>query len=957
VLFDAVRTVRSRPDAVALETEASTLLRSQLGSDELRRLAALGTLPDDLRPAALEGMRDSLLDAARTGATGSLDDIRWIAERESIIADPSPKLRALEALDTIVSKPDAQIDIDDLRRVERIANLPSSAKPDMPGRVGSYSLADHIQNSWLPGGDSDSRAWFNDLRWRVARERLASDPSVTRETLTRDLDAILARSDADVTVDDLRTLALLDEVPSNLRPDLPRTATSYSRKELFSHGWLPGSDSDARAEFASLRVHREGARLIEDPSVTRESTTAEALAIIDKTDEQITADDVKRLALFEQLPDGRRPAIPATSRMSMRQLHQQGALPAGDADARKEFEALRTWRQADRVQQDPAVTRATLRADLDRILAKPDAEITMDDLRFVRSIDRVAGGKRVELPRRVTAYSFDDLLANRWLPSGDGDARAEFANLRTWRERERIVEDPNVTRATLTAELDGILDKSDGEVTIADMRRLALLDDLPKELRPQLPPKATASSRGDLYRNSWLPSGDSDARAEFANLRIHREGARLVEDSSVTHDSTTAEALAIIDKTDEQITADDVKRLALFEQLPEGRRPLLPRPARHSMGDLHRNGWLPASDRDARREFEQLRSWRQATRIDADPAITRETLRGQLETILAKPDDQVTIDDLRLIVLMERAGPAKRIELPARASSYTRQSLLDNGWLPGSDSEARVEFASLRGWVQLVHDPSVTKSSLTDEVARIVLKPDAEVTQADLERLATLDDLPSNLKPELPRRATSYSRRELANFRSLPGRDSDATREFASLRQWAMLETDTGRAVARERVQAGEQLDPITLAALARGGENALASIGLSSEDLLRSTVASLRAASPEDLSSLDQCMRLAKELLDSTPKTPATRAIIEDASTLFDRNIQRIAGRSSGGYSNYPDFAELGRAIEQAELVASLRAAERAPATTIPEAVAPAVDAGAGAVADAADGVEQLTW
>jgi hypothetical protein len=150
-------------------------------------------------------------------------------------------------------------------------------------------------------------------------------------------------------------------------------------------------------------------------------------------------------------------------------------------------------------------------------------------------------------------------------------------------------------------------------------------------------------------------------------------------------------------------------------------------------------------------------------------------------------------------------------------------------------------------------------------------------------------------------------------------------------------------------VRSGEQLDPLTLTALARGGDAALASVGLTSEDLLRSTLQSLRAASPTDLGSIDDGMRLAKELVDSMPAPGDAAAIRRDASQLLDRNIRRIAGTVSGGYSNNPDFAELGRAIEQAELLAQLSSAGRTPATATPAA--------ANAAADAAQGADTLTW
>jgi hypothetical protein len=946
VLADTLGLHRSRPAPGAFDEETRTLLGSQLDAPKLRRLAALAQLPDGARPALLDDSAATAMEAAVSGApTAAIDDLRWPLEREAILADPNARLRSMDEVGRVLAKGEDSITIDDLRRIRRFGTLPTGIAPDL-SHSNQYTLDRAIESNWLPSTDSDARHIVSNLRRSIGLQRIDADPSITKETLTAELEAIATKSDDQVTQADLERLAFLDELPGTKRPDLPAAATGYSRRRIADSAWLPAADSDARAEFNSLRLWRDTNRAVRDPRITRESVAAELDELLARPNDAIGSDQMRRIALIDSLPADRRPILPALSE-SPRAMYVRGALPGSDETATSQLERLRRWNQGRHIAEDPQVTAETLFDELGGMLRKDDSAVTTDDLRRLAVFDEITGEKSLRLPGAATQYSRSRIADSNWLPSSDSDARAEFAMLRNWYERESIVRDPSATRASLTTELDAMLRKSDEQITHEDLRRLAALDELPAEKRPELPSAATQYSRRRIADSSWLPSSDSDSKAEFASLRDWSIIRQAAEDPAVTRATLTADLDAILAKSDDQVTLDDLRTIARLDMAPEAKRPYLPNAAttytRRKIADA---GWLPSSDSDSKAEFANLRLWREGQRLMEDPAVTRESIMQDLRTMLEKPNEDVTIDDLRRLAAIDAAPGEKRPPLPGAATQYSRSKLYTANWLPASDSDAKAEFTSLRKWLvrqDLLDDPANTREALTDQVARIAMKSDEQITPADLERIALIDELPIDRRPALPNAATQYSRRRIADSNWLPTSDSDSKAEFASLRRWAWTQSDEGRAEAARRLAAGETLEGPMIAGLAAAGEEKLAAAGISMADLLEATVPAMRE--PADVTALADIranLMTAKSLTSSLSAPQELQAVQARAVELLDHSIGRIDGTVGGGYSTYPDYAKIGEAASNIEL---LVAAKRAPAagsvTTEPAA---AVDAAQGA-------------
>jgi hypothetical protein len=202
-----------------------------------------------------------------------------------------------------------------------------------------------------------------------------------------------------------------------------------------------------------------------------------------------------------------------------------------------------------------------------------------------------------------------------------------------------------------------------------------------------------------------------------------------------------------------------------------------------------------------------------------------------------------------------------------------------------------------------------------------VLKPDSDITQADMNVLALADDLPADKLPGMPAQVnSSYSRARIAQSGWIPTGDSDAKAEVANLRAWAMSSTDEGRAIATAKVLAGEPLEGALLQSLASGGDDVLASLGLNRTDLLNSAGAQLDGTGSLDLPDVLSNLQLTQSLVTGVTGSGHIKVAREDAIRLLQRNIDRIEGRLNDGYSNYPDYAEIGAAVTQARTAVEMQ-------------------------------------
>jgi hypothetical protein len=108
-------------------------------------------------------------------------------------------------------------------------------------------------------------------------------------------------------------LSLIAGLPDDLRPalvDTPVPWPDHRLEDLSAWGWTPARNGDARSKFDALRMATEHEKLLADPAVTRQSVTAELVALLSKPDDELTDADLYRTSLLARLPEHLRPPMP-----------------------------------------------------------------------------------------------------------------------------------------------------------------------------------------------------------------------------------------------------------------------------------------------------------------------------------------------------------------------------------------------------------------------------------------------------------------------------------------------------------------------------------------------------------------------------------------------------------------------------------------------------------------------
>ena len=797
VLLDALRTAHTHSSQDVSVAFAEALVNHADPDGAVRRLAALASLPEGMAPPALEPHRTRLLAAAQQHDPIGNAHVLWDVALDGMQSEDVVANRALaqRSLDALLALPTQGIDRERIMRFVDLAGLPADVSPELPPTLGTLGSLAEWSNPSGPFLLSDiQRKNLVDADIWVRARRLDDDPTVTDESLVQRLDSILNKDDADITTDDIRTLAALDQMTGPHRLDLPTFRyQSHDLSALARNGWTPsnGMGHYVKPHLGTLRYWQAARTIHADPSVTRATLLDELGSILAKEDNAITHEDLLRIGVLDRLGDAKRiPLSPdgdGNPWLTAVIENWSGTRPAAKAELAK----LRGWYEVLRIDVDPTMTRASLLDELGTILAKEPDAITLEDVRRIAAFEQLDDGKRLSMPAPLNGRSRSVFVQQHWsAPSHPERVGPELAHLRMWHDVQRLNADDAVTRGKLLDELGTILAKDDSQITSTDMRRIALFDQVDPGKRLELPaPVVPKEDRQTLARNGAPSNTPGYASRELANLRMWHEARRLEADSSVTRETLLAELDTILAKPDPEVTTADVARIATFDLLGDAKHLALP-----AIGDRHTmatHGWLPANHayaRDVRSELTNLRLWREARRLDADPSVTRESTLAELGSILAKPDADITADDMLRIALLEHTGVAPSLNLPTNVGDYTRQSMALWGWTPATHARyVTPELASLRLWHEarlLDADPTATRETLSAELATILAKPNSEITADDMRRLALLDQLDDAKRIDLPPQVGD-DRRTLALAGWTPRAHARyVTPELANLRHW-----------------------------------------------------------------------------------------------------------------------------------------------------------------------------
>jgi hypothetical protein len=246
---------------------------------------------------------------------------------------------------------------------------------------------------------------------------------------------------------------------------------------------------------------------------------------------------------------------------------------------------------------------------------------------------------------------------------------------------------------------------------------------------------------------------------------------------------------------------------------------------------------------------------------------------------------------------------------------------------------------------QLAKDPATTPVTFERVAVRLGMSSPESITAHELRQLAIIDELPASQRPAGFPAGSDYSWRSLADGEWLPADDGDAEAMFDALRRWTLTESTAGRAAVRESLAAGI-LERSVLERLT--GKRIAAQAGVSDEQLLRSW---LRLAADAGNTGLDRAhedlLQVRKVLRRMDESDPQLAELRSEALSLVKRNLRRLDGELSDGYSNHPEYAELGRLQAQADLFVTMRTLRRV-ADAPREAKAAAAAAAEGSLAAA---------
>lgn len=347
--------------------------------------------------------------------------------------------------------------------------------------------------------------------------------------------------------------------------------------------------------------------------------------------------------------------------------------------------------------------------ELRTILAKDRSAVDVEDLRRLAAFQAdmlgpVHGPMQLPSPQRQSFGMLSHYPERRW------DIDQELDALRAWSdgiddsgrlmdaEHARMLADPSVTRASLTAEVRSIVARPLAEITPDQLRRLATIETLPGRLRPGLPKPNRFSV--ELIVANGLETQHWQAANELRRIRVWAEQRAIMADRSLTGDVLRREALAIAAKAPDDVTLEDVTRLAAIQGVSDARGVGMPGPySRSRIGGLAyaaEQGWAPRHRPEAAHEFDAVRIWREQVLLDADPSVAKSALDRELLDIAIRPRSDIGTSELRRIAAMDgMRGPA-RPSIPPAEDARDFRWLAVSGNTPHWSFPAQVEIAKLR---------------------------------------------------------------------------------------------------------------------------------------------------------------------------------------------------------------------------------------------------------------------
>jgi hypothetical protein len=294
--------------------------------------------------------------------------------------------------------------------------------------------------------------------------QLAREPDAASRIASQ-LERIRATDLDELTPDDLHALAVIAHAPASIRPDLPAPITQPIAdlyRESIAEGRLTGQ---AKLELRSVRLSEDARRLAATPGASKEAFAAEVEAIAARPMDELSFDDLRRVAVIERLPAPLRPDFPLPIRGADRSFAREFATVdrperwQSIIGFRDELANLHIMQQQRELAAQPLTSAATMTTEIEQLLARPVEKLGADDIRRLAVIDGLPAHLRPELPPRELYETPPSALAAQGFDGSTEDVRWTLQTVRDWREmasetgrdtlRERLATGAPVNSRTL----------------------------------------------------------------------------------------------------------------------------------------------------------------------------------------------------------------------------------------------------------------------------------------------------------------------------------------------------------------------------------------------------------------------------------------------------------------------------------------------------------------------------
>jgi hypothetical protein len=711
-LLDTAEAATRWPTAEA----AAADLRSLLGTsyDEMTpeswdRLARMSKLPDATRPAALPSTTD-LETVATNTRTGREINAKWAGWRtlnlERAEATIATREQAEARLAQLVETPEAELSRQDLHDLDGLAQLPEDRRPaDLAGTtLTSIAEAAELRGRGKPIS-VDWQGWDLLGGIRIAK-RYPTAEAAQQAAVTA-----LGGGYDDMDPARWRTLADLSMLPAEQRPGLLangdgtamtkdlRTVATYLESGKATNqkwqGWRRLNQLRADATFTS-----------------REQAQARLTELVQKTEGDLTRQDLHDLDGLLQLDEARRPEALAgatlASAAEAAELRGMGKPISTTWDGWNLLTGIRiSTRWPDAAAARTAATEA-LGAAYDEM--DPARWRTLADLSMLPAEKRPA------------------LLVNADGSAMTNDLRTVATNLEAgtavnqkwqgWRRLNALRADATISsREQADARLAELLERDQSELTRQDLHDLDGLLQLDDTRRPALLNGATLTSVAEAAELRGMAKPINDTWDGWNLLSGIRAAAHWP-----TRESAQEAAVSLLGHSYEDMTPAAWRQLADMSTLPADLRPelLVKRNGSSLTADLRTVATNLESGTAINAKWD---GWRQLNKLRAEATWnTPELASLRLRELAARGRDQLTRQDLHdldgLVQLADGVRP------PALSGATTLTSAAEAAELRGAGRPINAGWDGWKIWdameleLKLPSDPAAREAWVRSELTR-----------------------------------------------------------------------------------------------------------------------------------------------------------------------------------------------------------------------------------------------